>query len=178
MDLLEASKDFIGFRAQFNAFLSASRAITFALQKEGSHVAGFKAWYAEKQDEMREDELLRYMHTRRTGDFHEGDASLAPAGMYIDHFSTQDAGPAPEPGATMEIGAAGINWVLGAGTARERRVPVTRGGSWQTRIALLEAPTVHLGKPIANANPHVVCSLTLSYFEALVHEARTREWAA
>lgn len=43
-----------------NAFLSASRAVTFLLQKEMSRVSGFAEWWADRQREMRADPAMRF----------------------------------------------------------------------------------------------------------------------
>ncbi|HEX8223261.1 MAG TPA: hypothetical protein VF605_05545 [Allosphingosinicella sp.] len=43
-----------------NAFLSASRAVTFLLQKEMSRVSGFAEWWADRQCEMRADPAMRF----------------------------------------------------------------------------------------------------------------------
>ena len=43
-----------------NAFLSASRAVTFLVQKEMSRVPGFAEWWADRQLEMRADPAMRF----------------------------------------------------------------------------------------------------------------------
>jgi hypothetical protein len=43
-----------------NAFLSASRAVTFLLQKEMSRVSGFEEWWTDRQCEMRADPAMRF----------------------------------------------------------------------------------------------------------------------
>ena len=47
------------FRYNLNAFIQALRNITFMLQGETPKPAGFEAWYAQKQDEMRDEPKLR-----------------------------------------------------------------------------------------------------------------------
>ena len=49
----------MAFRYNLNAFLQALRNVTFLLQKDLSHRDGFRDWYRERQDTMREDPLLR-----------------------------------------------------------------------------------------------------------------------
>lgn len=51
-----------GLKLQFelNAFLSASRSVTFVLQKAMSDVHGFSHWYAQRQASMKADESMRF----------------------------------------------------------------------------------------------------------------------
>ncbi len=48
------------FQYELNAFLSASRNVTFVMQSSMSKVSGFSDWYAEKQAEMRTDAAMRF----------------------------------------------------------------------------------------------------------------------
>jgi len=74
-DSLTSAGDTIQFRSAFTSFLSNCRAVTFALQKEGAHVEGFKDWYELKRGEMKADELMYFIHESRIEDFHgQGDA--------------------------------------------------------------------------------------------------------
>ncbi|WP_158515903.1 hypothetical protein [Pararhodobacter sp. CCB-MM2] len=52
--------DGIYFQYELNAFLSASRNVTFIMQSSMSRVAGFGDWYAEKQAIMRNDPAMRF----------------------------------------------------------------------------------------------------------------------
>lgn len=92
LDQLKLAKNATNFKALFNSFLSSSRAITYALQKEGKKINGFEEWYKEKQDEMRKDKLLRFIHEARTIDFHEGNNVLEVSSFNINHFSTSNIG--------------------------------------------------------------------------------------
>jgi hypothetical protein len=47
------------FQFNLNAFIQALRNITFMLQSEDNKPEGFEEWYAEKQEQMRANELLR-----------------------------------------------------------------------------------------------------------------------
>lgn len=48
------------FQYELNAFLSASRNVTFVIQSSMSKVRGFSDWYAERQTEMRADAAMRF----------------------------------------------------------------------------------------------------------------------
>src|SRR5262249_46461350 len=60
-----------------SAFLSASRSITWMLQKELRHRDGFAAWYEPRQRAMKDDPDLRVLNELRVGVVHE--QSLVPA---------------------------------------------------------------------------------------------------
>lgn len=170
---LIGASDAPSFRSLFNSFLSSARAITYALQKEGKDVEGFVGWYSQKRDEMKGDELLRFIHEARTGDFHEGKHRLM-FGTYIKHFSSEQTGPPPTNNAKLTVGAEGIFWIVDEGTPRERRIPIKGGGSFVTQITIANAPATHLGKNLEKNDPITICTLALTYFEHLVHEAKTK----
>ena len=46
-------------RFELSAFLTSLRSVTLVLQKEAKKLTGFTEWYAKKQEEMRQDPLLR-----------------------------------------------------------------------------------------------------------------------
>ncbi|MBF5095148.1 hypothetical protein F1643_12385 [Azospirillum sp. INR13] len=48
------------FQFEINAFLSASRSVSFVLQKSFSDVPGFTFWYAEQQAHMKADPAMRF----------------------------------------------------------------------------------------------------------------------
>jgi hypothetical protein len=169
---LELASDAPAFRSLFNSFLSASRAITYALQKNGEHIPGFKEWYATKQSEMKDDELLRFIHEARTDDFHEGKHRLNFS-TTVHHFSTSMAGEPPSPDAKMAIGGEGVFWIVNEGTSREQRIPIKQGGDFATEASIGNPPTAHLGQPLTRNDPVAICQLALDYFSGLVHEAIT-----
>lgn len=48
------------FQFELNAFLSASRSVTFFLQKAFAHVLGFEEWYVGQQEKMKADAAMRF----------------------------------------------------------------------------------------------------------------------
>jgi len=54
----QSTNDWMLFRFNLSAFLSAARRITLVMQKEYDQVLGFKSWYKLQQEEMRKDKLL------------------------------------------------------------------------------------------------------------------------
>ena len=66
------------FRYDLNAFITAARSITYAMQKDFKRVSGFEDWYEVKQDEMRNDEVMSFFHEQRNISIHQG--SIEPKG--------------------------------------------------------------------------------------------------
>jgi hypothetical protein len=60
VDQIESAGIGLEVAYNLNAFLSASRAVTFLLQKEMSRVPGFTLWWIDRQGEMRADPAMRF----------------------------------------------------------------------------------------------------------------------
>ena len=170
---LQTCEDIPAFRALFNSFLQSSRSITNALQKEGKQLPEFTNWYLMKQDEMRNDELLRFMHIARTEDFHEGKHRLRFS-THIQYLDTSSVGPPPSPTARLGISNEGLFWIMNKGTPREERIPIKDRGEVSYYISIDNPPTSHLGHKLENNNPLVICQLTLAYFSNLIIEAEEK----
>jgi len=63
-------------RYNLNAFLAACRSVSFYLQKSMASVPDFKAWYAERQAEMRADPAMGFFLELRNISQHEGPVSV------------------------------------------------------------------------------------------------------
>jgi hypothetical protein len=171
LEQLKVASDALAFRSLFNSFLNAARAITYALQKEGSHISGFDNWYKPKQRQMRNDELLRFIHEARIEDFHEGKHRLT-FGTYVQYLSAEAVGPRPSPDARLTIGPQGPFWIVNEGTPQQQRIPVKQADC-VIRISIKNAPEVHLGVKLAKNDPVTICQLALDYFTGLVYEAKS-----
>jgi len=57
--------DLVKFKFNLSAFLSASRSVTFYLQKEFAYNPKFTEWYQKKQNEMKEDPLFKFFNNKR-----------------------------------------------------------------------------------------------------------------
>lgn len=66
-------------RYHLNAFLAACRSVTFYLQKSMSSVPDFKAWYSDRQTEMRADTAMGFFLELRNISQHEGPVSIVGA---------------------------------------------------------------------------------------------------
>ena len=53
------------FMPNFEAFIMMTRSITLVLQKHMAHVEGFNAWYEEKRDFMKQDEVYKFFNNLR-----------------------------------------------------------------------------------------------------------------
>jgi hypothetical protein len=159
------------FKEAFSSFVTSARSITWALQKDGKGIDRFEEWYNAKQEEMKQDDMLRFMHDVRTADTHKGEHPLHFAQQLVGGFL---AGPseAPVPGAEM-VFYNGFYWVVDKDTPRERRLPLpVGGGALQMLVRFEYAPPLHRNKPLIQNDPVTVCQLTLTYMEELVYEAR------
>ena len=70
-----------------NAFLSASRAVTFLLQKEMSTAPGFAEWWSLRQDEMRSDPAMRFFVNLRNYSQKAGRVRFDSMGCGLDRGS-------------------------------------------------------------------------------------------
>ena len=60
------TEDPVGFEHYINACVVFGRGVTFQLQKELKHHAGFDDWYEPLQTKMKEDKLSLFFHEART----------------------------------------------------------------------------------------------------------------
>ncbi|MBJ2332956.1 hypothetical protein [Dickeya solani] len=67
--------DGLEFQFVLNAFLSASRSVTFVLQKAMSGVDGFSTWYGLQQSEMKSDLSMHFFVELRNLTQKEGPVS-------------------------------------------------------------------------------------------------------
>jgi hypothetical protein len=58
------------FAFYLSAFLSASRSVTFYMQKQYGKLEGFPEWYCAEQTRMRADNDLKYLNEARIEDVH------------------------------------------------------------------------------------------------------------
>jgi hypothetical protein len=80
-EMKRVSSDPNNFRYELTAFLAASRSITQIMQKEFSEKPGFNEWYTNKQREMGNEPILKYLHRQRTISYHEHPVLPYPIGI-------------------------------------------------------------------------------------------------
>lgn len=166
IETMRGATNTLQFKSAFLSFLSNSRAVTYALQRDGKSVQGFKAWYEGKQTEMRADELLRFVKDARTDDHHKGERLLRFTADYEEYRIENPLGDA------IRVDSDGVFRIADSGTPRERRVP-TGSGRASVTVYLVNAPQSHRGERLTVNDPYTVASLAQAYMEELVHEART-----
>jgi hypothetical protein len=74
------------FVYNLNAFLNSARNVTFTLQEEYANNPEFKAWYPQKQKEMKEDKLMSFFNDLRVVSVHKKGSpkhSLSVKAAYI-----------------------------------------------------------------------------------------------
>lgn len=71
-----AGFNLFAFTCYFNAFLSATRSVTFVMQAEMKSLPGFKEWYATAQAELVGDPLARFFVERRNASQKAGDHGI------------------------------------------------------------------------------------------------------
>jgi hypothetical protein len=71
--LSEPRVNFFEVQCFTDAFVTAARSVTFALQSVCVRIPGFVEWYTQQQAAMRADGLMRFFHDYRTASTHIGD---------------------------------------------------------------------------------------------------------
>lgn len=156
------------------------RMVTFHLQKLLSGIPGFDEWYAARQTEMKNDELLRFFkHLRNTI---EKEGFVHPSNVaYISHFEypkdLQRFGPPPPGAKGFFIGDqyGGSGWNVEGPDGRQFKIyvdlPPDIGNTW---MSLEDMPKVHQGKNVYDNSLESVCTLYIDYLKNLVEEAFRR----
>lgn len=84
------ASDGLEFQFELNAFLSASRSVTFVLQKVLSDVPGFAGWYEQQQARMKADAAMRFFLELRNISQKQGPVSFVggslPGGDWTYRF--------------------------------------------------------------------------------------------
>lgn len=89
----------IEFQFELNAFLSASRGVTFFLQKAMAHVEGFEEWYRQQQVAMKADAAMRFFLALRNVSQKQGPVSYIGGSMLDGGWSYRFVGQLePVPG--------------------------------------------------------------------------------
>lgn len=82
--------DGLEFQFELNAFLSASRSVTFVLQKNLAHVPDFTTWYKQQQTRMKADTTMRFFLELRNISQKQGPVSFVggalPGGGWTYRF--------------------------------------------------------------------------------------------
>jgi hypothetical protein len=76
------------FKFELNAFLSASRSVTFVLQRCLAHIPAFEQWYAKQREQMKNDEAMGFFLELRNVSQKQGPVAYV-AGGTLDGWSAR-----------------------------------------------------------------------------------------
>jgi len=99
--LEECECEFFAAQCYADAFVSACRSITFAVQAVCKEIAGFDQWYVDAQLRMKTDKICDFFKKYRTASVHIGDTPVRTATRHLgkSHYyfmPTQDIPEVPE----------------------------------------------------------------------------------
>ena len=146
------------------------RAVTNVIQNLKNITDGFDEWYAPIQDEMRNDELLRFFYERRSLHLKEGAVKVARK-AYIADLSELQKIPKPKNAKGFFMGDenGGSGWIVQGENGKEEKVyvevPPELGHS---SSEFIDPPSIHLGKKIDDTSIENLCKLYYAYFDYLV----------
>jgi len=153
------------------------RAVTNVLQNLRGKVDDFDGWYSPWQQEMREDELLRFFYEARTKALKKG-AVPTSFTVHIKRFRVpQDLPSDPPPGAKgFFVGdqTGGSGWVTERGGVEEKvyvQLPPSQVTTW---LSFVDAPNTHLGASLESQTLEHLCGLYVAYLRRLVEDAKAR----
>ena len=151
------------YEYNFHAFLYAARATTAFLQRDIAHVPNNQkllSYYAEKQKEMRDDKLLRFMYDARVSVEHKENPASA--------MTLLGGVLAPKYAKRANIKKRSVKSML------SDRVYLTSAfKNAEIKRYLPDKPKTFLGKDISNLNPFEVCRLYYGYLDRMVFEIST-----
>jgi len=75
--LIECRFEFFEARCYADAFTSAARSVTFAMQAISKEVVGFESWYSGEQGRMKADPICRFFNSYRTANIHFGSTPVS-----------------------------------------------------------------------------------------------------
>lgn len=179
---LRACKAYPEFCSKWYLFLVSAKNVYTTLEKGARANAKTKQWwFAEKKAERKDDPLLQYMFQARDDDEH----GLEPV---TEHVRGSLAIGVAAPGYSSHIRFDGL--VIDS-QGRFNPAAVRSGDGLPVRVEITpehvrliavtgrgdikyQPPTEHMGKPIGDASPAGVATLTLAYLSRLLDEARAR----
>ena len=96
---LDNIKNYEAVRSCINAFISTARSVTFAMQKESADSKTFATWYAQKQQQMKSNPMLKFFNEQRTISIHQ--RSVKPNQRRVNILSIQVGGKVVGTGGTV-----------------------------------------------------------------------------
>jgi len=156
---MKISPDKQTFLFNLDAFLSASRSVTFVLRTEFSKDARFQEWYDSKQQEMQTDPLLKFFRDMRNVTVKE----RAPDVMAETHVSRVEIVRVTDAGSLTKISADGREEVFHLGSEKVKSETKQPEESSVTRYFFVEKPEEDI---------ITLCSLYADKLATIVEEAK------
>jgi hypothetical protein len=160
------------------------RAVTNALQDLRSVVGKetFDEWYSERQQEMREDELMRYFDARRNEILKEGSLRRVGAMMGVEHLDADYLHVVmknPPPGAGRffvndQLGGAGWEVELPDGTIDKYYVALPDAINMQISDYFSDPPARRKDEQVAGTSVQALAQHYVEYLRDIVHAAKER----
>jgi hypothetical protein len=174
LEQMKSSNNVDDFERYFAAFISAGRSVTFSLQLDLRNIDGFSEWYSVKQQEMKEDELLKFFKDLRNSDIHTGKPNTSSSIFIKGPVDSKKWENRPR-GSSIKVTGRGVYYVKNPDTPFEEVIPAQFPNKTIHKIGFKNPPTRHNGK-IINQNPVSLCKLYIDYLNELVKEAKIFFW--
>jgi hypothetical protein len=155
------------------------RSITNVLQKlRGFPNLAFDEWYARYEDEMANDELMKFFYRLRSDILKEGEPVSLQRGYYIKDLNLEDFEQyAPKPrGATgIFIDALGAGWTIGDVDGDHVKYYVPLPDDVASPIGGFDKPPhTHLGHSVEGMPQEQLAQLYFDYLSRMLKDARKR----
>jgi len=186
-------------RDTINNIAVQGRSITNVLQNLRYVVSDFDEWYAPYQEQMRQDELMRFFYNlrneslkrgedgirgvavrpgRRPGSFHLGPEGISYVIHHADGSEERSFFPKPNNAVASFLGdteGGGAGWIVESADGSRSHVYVkTPSDIVEISLYFSNPPQTHLGKPIEDCSAENLCDLYIAYLTKLVSEAEGR----
>jgi len=153
------------FRYNLNAFISRARTITWVLKKQYARNSKFKVWYAGKESEIKNDELMNFFKDARNISLKEHPLRTQTA-AYIRHVEIKS----PPKGMGFAITGEGeIVWTKKDEKGKEKRIHASEFDSEVAREYYFDKPEPP--KLFQNLQVIDLCGIYLLALIDLVEEA-------
>jgi len=155
------------FECNLHAFITLARSVTYIMKKEHFNIPEFNAWYQKKQEEIKNDEMLRFFHDTRNIIIHEKTLDVGTIAhirkIYLNHV--------PRGWSFAITGKGEPIWI----TPEGKELHAHEFDSEIKRVYLFEnPPRSFLGASLKDFSVITLCELYFAYLSSLVDEAERR----
>lgn len=146
------------------------RHITNALQRLRSFFTDFNDWYNPHVEEMKSDELLKFVYDLRNDILKK---TTMPISTRISIIEKSDRKSKTKFTDISRDSFGNPSFHIKPLTGKDI-VVVTKDASWDIDLTFTfsDSPTTHLGKKISDQSPENICRLYLNYLDRLVRKAK------